>query len=260
MGVYVVYPHVSQFDGSALAGENCTPASGANGAKAATGGAVAKTAAQIRALVARREETNPDTPGWSLPDLELAMGRLGVPFDNRTGHGWAALQAARAAGLYVVLQGDSDRFGDASCSGAFDGDHCIGVHPNTDGTRWWIDDPICPTGRWEEEATLRAYATKLYPTIRFGVFVKPVPKIAPITYTWAQVRRGEYTTYTINRGQAHREGTLKTGGFGAEAKTRTVVQVDGTGTITLLRILTGAHAGKILNSRAPGITLSTRTR
>ena len=127
-------PHVTQYDGSAQANENCTTASGANGANAATGGKVARSGAQIRALVSRAEETNPNESGWSLPDLILAMKRLGVPFANRSGFGWAEVQKAHAAGLYLVLQGDSDRFGNSTCSGAFDGDHAIGVHPATSGT------------------------------------------------------------------------------------------------------------------------------
>ncbi len=47
---------------------------------------------------------------------------------------------------------------DVTISGAFDGDHCIGVHPATKSvggvTFWWIDDPLCPTGRWERASGL----------------------------------------------------------------------------------------------------------
>ena len=169
-------PHASQFDGSALARQNCTPTTGANGANAATGGLVARTGGEIRSLVARRDEQFPNTPGWSLDDLDLAMGRLGVPFEVQSGSGWAAVISALDGGLYVALQGDSDRFGNGTCSGAFDGDHCIGVHPTRgpNGTRW-INDPICPSGRWERESLLEAYARKLHPAVRFGVFLALVP-------------------------------------------------------------------------------------
>lgn len=182
---YYVDPHRSQFDGSAYAGENCTPTSVANGANAATGGRVNKSGAQVRALVARSEETDPATPGWSIPDADLAASRLGVPFENRTGEGWAGVERAWAAGLYVVIQGDSDQFSNATCSGAFNGAHCIGGHPGhraVNGvTQHWIDDPICPGGRWESDYVIRRYAEKLAANIRFGVFTHAVPKVtAPI--------------------------------------------------------------------------------
>jgi len=169
--------HRSQYDGSTYANQNCTPASGANGARAATGGRLDRSGGQIRALVKLSEETNPATPGWSLGDLELAMTRLGVPFERRSG-AWATVVAAHDAGLFVVLQGDSDRFVDGTCSGRFDGDHAVGLHPGTyaDGT-WPLADPICLARRPERPAVLRAYGEKLWgATLRFGVFTSPVPK------------------------------------------------------------------------------------
>jgi hypothetical protein len=172
--------HRSQYDGSALASENCTPTSGANGARASTGGTIDRAGGQIRSLVARNEETNPATPGWSLEDLKLGMSRISpsVPFEIRSG-GWSGVVAAHDAGLFVALQGDSDQFGDGTCSGAFDGNHCVGIHPGTaaDGTGTWpLADPICPTRRQEKPVTLRAYAEKFGGTsFRFGVFTTPVP-------------------------------------------------------------------------------------
>lgn len=181
---YYAGPHRIQFDGSALAAENCTPTSGANGARAATGGRVDRSGGQIRELVARNEETNPATPGWSLDDLALAMRRLGVPFEIRTGL-WSSIVTTHDTGLVVVLQGDSDQFPNGTCSGRFDGDHCVACHPGTYvGGDWPLADPICPTRRAEAPATLRAYATKFAakvagrPTsvIRYGVFPTPVPQ------------------------------------------------------------------------------------
>lgn len=182
IGGYYLNPHKTQFDGSRYQKENCTPATGANGANASTGGKVNKSGAQIRNLIARSAETDPRNPGWSLTDLDRAMAKIGVLFDNRSGRGWSAVISALNNGNYVALQGDSDRFSNSTCSGAFDGNHCVGVHPATRVVnlrrQHWIDDPICKTGRWEYDSVLRAYATKLHSTVLFGVFTKRVPKTA----------------------------------------------------------------------------------
>lgn len=180
LGGRYLNPHKTQFDGSPLAGENCTPTSGANGANAATGGKVNRSGGSIRSLVPRGQETDPGNPGWSIPDLDKAMARLGVPYENQSGRGWAAVIFALNLGKYVTMQGDSDRFSNSTCSGAFNGNHCIGVHPasrvvNLRRQRW-IDDPICKTGRWEYESVIHAYAAKISPTIHYGVFTTAVPK------------------------------------------------------------------------------------
>lgn len=150
----------------------CTLSVGANLASGVT-----RTPDQIHSLVKRSEESNPDTPGWSLIDASLAMSRLGVPWQNLSRMGWAAVQRAHRDGLYVVLQGDSDQFGNNTCSGAFDGDHCIGIRPENSGTRWLIDDPICPAPRWEEQSVIRRYAQKLSQTVNFGVFLDKVDTV-----------------------------------------------------------------------------------
>jgi hypothetical protein len=155
----------------------CTWTSGATGADASTGGAKDRSPDYVHTLVKRGEETNPDKPGWSLGDLRLAMTRLGVTFDVRIGQGWGNLVAVHDAGHYVVLQGDSDQFGNNTCSGMFDGDHCIGIRPGTTQGRWLIDDPICQAARSESPATLLRYARKFDPGIRFGVFLQKVPVV-----------------------------------------------------------------------------------
>ena len=173
---YYVAPHRSQYaptESAVTHKAGCTWTSGANGANTANGKALDGDA--VHAKVANSEESNPALPGWSLQDLDLAMARLGVPFAVGQG-GWAGVRAARAKGQYVVLQGDSDQFGNATCSGAYDGNHAIGVHPANDGMRWRINDPICPAARWEDEAVLKRYAVKLDPDILFGVFTTPVPR------------------------------------------------------------------------------------
>lgn len=173
--------HLSQLAYSAPTRRSgCTWTAGTNGARAATGGKFALTPDQVHALVDRTEETNPETPGWSIPDLDRAMARAKVPFENRTGQGRDGLRAAWNASLVTVIQGDSDQFSNATCSGVFDGDHAITAGPATRlvaGQRQrWIHDSICPTGRWEYESIIFRYAEKLNAGIRFGVFTTPVPK------------------------------------------------------------------------------------
>ena len=181
--------HLSQYDPGCSAitrSSGCTWTSGAMGIDAQSGGKVTKTPDQVHALVPRGDETSPATPGWSLDDLHLAMLRMKpqVPFRVRSGSGWTALRQAHDAGHYIVLQGDSDVFSDATCSGAFNGDHAIGVHPNEDATgRWRIDDPICKTSRYETWQTLERYAEKFAPSIRWGEFTNPVPLLPPDTAT-----------------------------------------------------------------------------
>jgi len=169
---YYLNRHISQFDGSAKQGSNCTPATGANGLAAVTGGTIVRTGAWVRGKVKPSEETNPLTPGWSLQDLDLAMSRVPTFFDIHGGEGWDKLLSAHRAGYYIALQGDSDVFGNSTCSGAFDGLHCIGIHPAENGPLWRIDDPICKAARWESPTVIRRYAEKLHYSILFGVFAR----------------------------------------------------------------------------------------
>jgi hypothetical protein len=185
--VRYVNRHRSQYEAGTSAvtrTSGCTWASGSNGIDASSGGKSKPSPDEVHAKVARSEETNPTTPGWSLGDLVKATARLGILFTNRTGQGWGAARFAHDSGLYLILQGDSDRFLDTTCSGAFDGDHAIGVHPNENAAgQWRIDDPICSTSRYESESRLRDYAEKLEPTVRFGVFTTAVPIVPPDTAT-----------------------------------------------------------------------------
>lgn len=192
-GYYVPTPHRSQYDpdsSTSTRREGCGPTTVANGANASTGGKISKTGQQIHNLLPKYQETDPSTLGWSIPDQIKAAAKIGVPMENRSGQGWSALLTALNHGLYVALQGDSDRFGNSTCSGDFDGDHDIGVSPSTrlvSGLRQhWINDPICPSGRWEYDYVIRSYAVKLSATIRFAIFTHPVPKYAapaPVTVT-----------------------------------------------------------------------------
>jgi hypothetical protein len=161
----------------------CTWTSASTGVDAATGGKRKPSPDEIHALVKNREETSPSTPGWSLDDLDLAMARMGIPFEIRSGEGWTGVIEALNEGLYVVLQGDSDVFGDETCSGRFDGPHAIGVHPDAlfkDGRpARRVNDPICPKARIVTEAKLQQYAEKFSRRVLFGVFENPVPDLPP---------------------------------------------------------------------------------
>lgn len=203
--------HRCQYDYSSFTAQNgCTWTTGATGADASTGGRVDVNPDQVKARVRRSEETNPLSEGWSMRDLALAMTRLNVPFENRTGQQWADLVRASAEGKYIVLQGDSDQFGNSTCSGAFNGDHCVGIRPGLAGSKRPIDDPICRQMRWEESSVLRAYAEKLarrigeYPRLRFGVFTIPVPLALPDTAS-------EDTVYSIKGVDGPFPATVKAG-------------------------------------------------
>lgn len=201
MSDYYTGPHFSQLaaDQSALThSAGCTWTAGANGVEDTSGGKVSPTPDQLHRRLAKSEETSPGSPGWSLPDLEKATYRLakargiaGIVCVNRTNagflgaYGWAGMKKAWANGRYVVIQGDSDRFGNNTCSGKFDGDHAIGVSPKTrvvDGKRQrWINDGICKGGRWEYESIIYSYAKKLADRsgtpLRWSAFKGRVPQV-----------------------------------------------------------------------------------
>lgn len=193
--------HQSQYDpgqSTITRREGCSWTTVANGADASTGGRVKKTPDQVHALIPKSSETNPLTPGWSTVDVDRACAKLGVPFEIRSGQGWpAVVRALDVEHLYVFLQGDSDRF-PSGCSGEFDGNHAIGVHPASrvvNGLRQrWTDDPICPDGRWEWEYILRNYAVKFSAGIQFGVFSNPVPA-ATVPTRWKVTITGKTVLY-----------------------------------------------------------------
>lgn len=189
---YYLNVHKTQFDGTYYEAENCTPTSGANGLAAISKGRINRSGGGVRTFVKRWEETNPATPGWSLEDLKLAVSRidrmydLKVTFIVKSGTGWGWLINYLNSGHYVVLQGDSDRFSNNTCSGKFNGDHAIGIHPaRTRASNGyylrWINDPICKTGRWEYEYVIKSYGQKLNYNLRYGVFTPSVPMYVPDT-------------------------------------------------------------------------------
>lgn len=200
MADYYTGPHQSQYapgQSAVTRSAGCTWTAGANGIDDTSGGKRKPTPDALHKRLAKGEETSPGTPGWSLPDLEKATHRFakasgnpGLTCVNRTtsgflgAYGWAGMKKAWANGRYVVIQGDSDRFANNTCSGKFDGDHAIGVSPKSrvanGKVQRWINDGICPKGRWEYEAIIYAYAKKLADAsgtpLRWGAFKAAVPK------------------------------------------------------------------------------------
>jgi len=258
---YFVAPHRSQYaatESHVTHTSGCTWTSGANGANNANGKSLDGDA--VHAKVANSEETNPDLPGWSLQDLDLAMSRLAVPFGLGQG-GWAGVRSARAGGLYVVLQGDSDVFGNATCSGAFDGNHAIGVHPANDGLRWWINDPICPTGRWEDESMLHKYAAKLNAGILYGVFTTKVSR-AVARYTLRVAKGATIRIYTLGTGGCIKSWVNEpwTGGASSAQATKPVHRVTckaGSGAMTTV-VKSGKYQGHCIQTGAHGVTVTAR--
>ena len=179
---------------------------GANGIATVTGNTRTPSPDYIHGLVKRWEETDPSTPGWSVQDLDLAVTRFGQPFTDRTHSGWAALLEALNTQHYVALQGDSDRFGNSTCSGAFNGNHMIGINPLrrvVDRIAFrWINDPICPTGRWERESVIHAYGAKLDPNLRFGYFNTRVPSVGDGEWVWRfdPPGRDDFATFHVVNG------------------------------------------------------------
>ena len=257
---YYVAPHRSQYaptESAVTHKAGCTWTSGANGANTANGKSLDGDA--VHAKVANSEESNPALPGWSLQDLDLAMARLAVPFGLGQA-GWAGVRSARAGGLYVVLQGDSDVFGNATCSGAFDGNHAIGVHPANDGLRWWINDPICPAGRWEDEAVLHKYAAKLSASILYGVFTTRVPR--PVTrYVLHIAHNAVVRIYPLGaNGCLARPWVDDTwdGRASSAACTKPTSRktCDGRSSATVVRVTNGTYKGKTIRVGSSGVTVT----
>jgi hypothetical protein len=185
----------TQYDGGRQANSNCTCASLAMMLNAVSDGAIDHTGSTVRDLVKHQEETDPTSPGWSLHDVDLAVSRIqakghmaGIHSPAPKQRNWASLKFLRAEGRGILIQGDSDRFPNTTCSGAFDGDHATYISPlnHTDG-RWRLGDPICSKWRWETEELLRAYAEKFAgPTDLHYRYSDPIPFIqTPQTFIWS---------------------------------------------------------------------------
>lgn len=152
----------------------CTMESAAMALDYQTGGVVSKwggelvpycglSAAQIKGQAPRADGKL--HVGTNLENAKLAWAHFGETLEIRTGQGWAGVVAALNEGRGVILQGDYDQMGAYSCQSSFLGDHAIFIA----GSFAAVGDPLCKGFRPVPEATLRAYATKLAPTVYFAV-------------------------------------------------------------------------------------------
>jgi hypothetical protein len=176
----------------------CTWTGLANHLETVSGGKKDPTPDDVHNRLPKNEETSPGSPGWSMPDAERAShhyatsaGMPNLVTVNRTtagflgAYGWNGIKKALSYDRYILVQGDSDRFADNTCSGKFNGDHCIGINPKhriyNGRSQHWIDDGICPTGRWEYDTIIYAYAKKLADAsgtpIRWCASIGKVPKV-----------------------------------------------------------------------------------
>lgn len=183
----------TQYDGGDLQNENCTAASLAMALHQVSEGRIDTTGSEVRALIARNDEVDPSTKGWALGDVDEAVIRLTkqkkVAGIKRPGnHAWSRVVALRAEGHGIILQGHSSRFPNTSCSGKFDGEHCVYLPPlnHSDG-RWRLGDPVCSTWRWEDPEILRQYAEKFAgkgkASFRFTDTIKLAQPVQ--TFTWS---------------------------------------------------------------------------
>ncbi len=123
------------------------------------------TAGRIQVWGGELEARQPDhVGGTDLNDLAIAWASHGETLDIRSGQGWAGVRTALAEGRAVVLHGDYDQMGAATCQSSFRGDHAVLVLPG-----WVMGDPLCSGFKTMPEAVLRAYAQKLSATVRFAV-------------------------------------------------------------------------------------------
>lgn len=128
---------------------NCTMAAGAMvldfdtlGSKAVWGGDL-------------RHHQSDQEGGTDLNDLKEAWAYYGQTLSIRSGNGWDDVQADRAAGRALVLQGEGGTPG----AGVYTGGHAIAVLPETksDG-KWLIGNPECTGFEWVSESALRDWA------------------------------------------------------------------------------------------------------
>lgn len=136
----------------------------------------------VHSQVHKSEEVNPNTPGWHLDDARKAAARLGFSLVNKTNDpafgSFAAMRQASDNGYMVLLQGDSDQFSDDTCSGVFNGLHCIAIHPERNEKGWpLVYDPICKRFRYESWTTLKRYADKLSIRTFWGQLMDKVSRV-----------------------------------------------------------------------------------
>jgi hypothetical protein len=92
--------------------------------------------------------------GTDLNDLREAWAAYGRTLTIRSGAGWEALKDDRAAGRFLVVQGE----GNVPGSATFDGGHacCLGPETNADGN-WLWGDPLAGGWQWAKPGEIKAW-------------------------------------------------------------------------------------------------------
>jgi hypothetical protein len=157
---------------------NCTAYSFARQVDYATLGGVVISGALVRAL-SDEPKPDPKSPGLNLTQIVAVAHRLHVEFENRTGQGWAGVDAALEEGRSVLLQLDAAVLPAAirpwkPKTKPFPHATVIDWH-TAPGYHWY--DPVTGKDRYVTEAQLRPAAEALRKDVFFGV-TRVVPWLA----------------------------------------------------------------------------------
>jgi hypothetical protein len=119
--------------------------------------------------------------------------------------------AALDAGHYVARPGRLRPVRNTTCSGAFDGDHCIGIHPKKKveaGVDLAVDRrPDLQDGPLGARQRPARYATKLWASIRFGFFLQPVPAAQHVAEACPRGRRAS-RLFTVEHTAKYPNGVI----------------------------------------------------
>lgn len=265
---------IPQFDGSTFAGTNCGPASEAmrvvsqqQGKRPSKGSPWYPTGASIR------RETG-DTSGGTNPSqtTRASFNEYGVPFAAPRIRAWRDVTDRLDSGYAVDLlvgYGPIDDY--LSGSPGFRGNHrivLVGYNKLSSGLKLLSADPLydgrrsnIPLGaKWIPQSVLVKAAGALrtdgvhtlnsthgngmayfIPSLtRLVVDTKDYRVVVPATTFWV---------YSVVSGVITGRRAAKTGGFSARCTDPTQYRWPGKGTYTLVRITSGAHAGKYIAAR-----------
>lgn len=161
----------SQFDGSTFANTNCTMASGAMLAWAASGGKVRVSGGDLRYYSGDRDQPG-DEKGTGLGDLGTAFQHIGMGLEEHFGMAFGSWKQRLARGEGSVLQGNYALVPSNLRISSFQGPHAVYVdraRKMPDG-QWWyfVMDPQGRTnaqiGAWWPESAIKTFAWNGGPT------------------------------------------------------------------------------------------------